>query len=200
MSERQAKNETRGNVHPLVGGMALVAAIVGVVAVGAWGLAAPRGHEDLDTAAEHSVHGQSAGAAESITFPGGRVTVDRVIDVDLSMPMQGPGMSMPMGSGVPQVPKGYRLIDVEISLRALAGGGLPFDARKFQVQGPGFGPTRPQPTEEAQNLIPQGGLLSRTLTFQVPEAAQELELTVEGGDRPLQLKLGPAPPDGHGGH
>ncbi len=203
MSDRRERDGTPGGLHPLLGGTALFLAVAGVLAAGAWGLAAPRAYADLGAGAQHaghSGHGQSAGGVESITFPGGRVKVDRAINVDLSMPMQGPGMSMPMGPGVPEVPKGYRLVDVEVTLQALAGGGLRFDESRFQVQGQGVGPTRPQLTDQPGNFVPEGGLLSRTLTFQVPDAARDMELTIDGGDRPLPLKLGPAPAGDHAGH
>lgn len=65
----------------------------------------------------------------------------------------------------------------------------------------GIAPTRPLPTTgEAGNYVPPRGFLSRTLTFQVPDSAHDLELTVEGGDHPLPLKLGPSPAGGHSGH
>src|SRR5262245_42593450 len=116
MSSRRQTEEARGGLHPVAAGMALALAVAGVLAAGAWGLAAQRGHGDHDEAAEHAGHGA---AAQAITIPGGLVTVDRAGNVDLSMPMQGPGMSMPPDSGIPNVPKGYRLIDVDVTLRAL---------------------------------------------------------------------------------
>jgi hypothetical protein len=109
-------------------------------------------------------------------------------------------MSMPPDAGIPAVPKGYHLIDVDVTVWALAGSDLRFDAGWFRVQGQGAGPTRALPTDESREVIPRGGSLSRTLTFQVPDAARDLELTVEGGDRPLELRLGPAADGGHAGH
>jgi hypothetical protein len=65
-----------------------------MLAAGAWGLAADRGHAGHDAAepAGHAAAGHTGhAAADAIAFPGGLVTVDRVGNVDLSMPCRGRG-------------------------------------------------------------------------------------------------------------
>jgi hypothetical protein len=159
--------------------------VIVVLTAGVWGVTAPRAHEHAST-----------GAGEAVPFPGGLVTVDRVNDVDLSMPMTGPGMAM-QSQGVPSIPEGSRRFEVDVTIRA-EDRPLQFDPTAFTVHGTGVPATPPIAHDEGGTLIPAGGMLTRTVMFEVPEDAEELAFSVLGGTRTVDLHLGSAPGGDHG--
>jgi hypothetical protein len=158
------------------GRLSLALAVTAAIGVGIWGLAAPRGaHQPLPAA-----------IGDSVAVPGGLVRIVRVQDVEYKLlPMTGPGMNMSAAhGGMPKIPKGYRRVAVEVLLYADASS-LEFRARDFRVKdvGPvgGFG----------RAIVPGGIAVSRSLEFQVPEAAKDLALSVGGAERSILLSVAP---------
>jgi hypothetical protein len=167
---------------------AVVLGLVVVVALGIWGLLAPRdsGHDG------HPRPGQA------VSFEGGSVVVDSVYDVDLSAPMAGPAMKMGPSSGVPEIPKGFRWVSVDLTLASTPAATYEVDPNRFVVP---KGPDRYQPVsfdESGGTVVPPSSQVTRTFTYQVPEKSSELEFWAPGSDVPVMLTLGGAPaPHGH---
>jgi hypothetical protein len=159
---------------------ALVLVALAVAVAGGWALLTPR-----DTS--------PAGLNDAVDVSGGWMRVDNVLDVDLSTPMTGPGMAMGASSGVPEIPEGLRRIDVEISLAATSGEGLRFKPSAFTADTVGSDPVRPVAADDTTDLVPPNGLLTRTLSFQVPADATLVTLRKKGADRSVDFPLGPAP-------
>lgn len=135
----------------------------------------------------------TASIGQRVAVPGGQLVVASVVDVDLSAPMSGPGMAMQGSAGVPEIPEGFRQIDVVVTIAAETGQPLPFDAGSFTVFGPGTPISAALAADDGADLVPAGSVLSRLLRFQVPEGARELTLAVPGIEAPVVLTLGPAP-------
>jgi hypothetical protein len=162
----------------------LAPAVAFVVAAGVWGLTTTRDHGP-------------AGIGEAVAFEGGSFVVERVTDVDLSHPMAGPGMQMNMGAGVPEIPEGFRHIDVDVTVTAGSAPGLQLEPDGFLVQGTGLAPSSPATGSGERSFVPDGGRLTRTLTFQVPEDSTEVLLSAPGGERPVAVVLDSASSTGN---
>jgi hypothetical protein len=156
-----------------------------VVAAGLWGLSASRGGD------------APVGLGEEVRFAGGVFVAQSLAEIDLSHPMAGPGMQMPMGAGVPEIAEGVRRIEVDVTVIADTSGDLRFESEEFRIQGPGMSPAAPVVPEQGGSFVPAGGVLTRTLTFEVPEELTELTLTRADGERGIMLLLDPATDDGH---
>jgi hypothetical protein len=157
-----------------------------VVVAGLWGLAGSRGGD------------APGGLGDSVRFAGGVFVAQSVAEVDLSHPMAGPGMQMPMGAGVPEIAEGVRRIEVDVTVIADESGDLRFESEQFRIQGTGMPPAAPVAPEQGGSFVPAGGILTRTLTFEVSEELTELTLTRAGGERGVNLLLAPASGDDHG--
>jgi hypothetical protein len=157
-----------------------------VVAAGLWGLAGPRGGD------------APVGLGDEVRFSGGAFVAQSVAEIDLSHPMAGPGMQMPMGAGVPEIAEGVRRIEVDVTVFAGTSGDLRFESEQFSIQWAGMSPSPPVAPEQGGSFIPAGGVLTRTLTFEVLEGLTEVTLRRTGGERGVELLLGPATGDGHG--
>jgi hypothetical protein len=173
----------RGRIRTwtLLGGL-----VVLVVAAGLWGLAGSR------------VGQAPVGLGDEVGFAGGTFVAESVAEIDLSHPMAGPGMQMPMGAGVPEIAEGVRRIEVDVTVIADASGDLRFESEQFRIQGAGSPPVAPVAPEQGGSFVPAGGILTRTLTFEVPEELTELTLRRAGGERAVTLELGATSGDGHG--
>jgi hypothetical protein len=163
----------------------MLAGLVAVIVVlGGWGLTGSR-------------DGQPAALGEAVAFPGGTFSVLGVADVDLSHPMAGPGMQMPMGAGVPQVAEGSRRVEVDVTMTA-GRSNVRFETDRFRVHGVGFEAMAPVAPDQGGTFLPAGGQITRTLTFEIPADATGLSITLEDGDRAVAAEVGPAPEgDGH---
>jgi hypothetical protein len=137
------------------------------------------------------------GLGEEVRFAGGVFVAQSLAEIDLSHPMAGPGMQMPMGAGVPEIAEGVRRIEVDVTVIADTSGDLRFESEEFRIQGPGMSPAAPVVPEQGGSFVPAGGVLTRTLTFEVPEELTELTLTRADGERGIMLLLDPATDDGH---
>jgi hypothetical protein len=149
-----------------------------VLAAGLWGLSGSRGGD------------APVGLGDEAHFTGGTFVVQSVAEIDLSHPMAGPGMQMPMGAGVPDVAEGVRRIEVEVTVIADKSGDLRFESEQFRIQGAGMSPAVPVVPDQGGSFIPAKGLLTRTLTFEVPEELRELTLIRVGGERGVKLLVG----------
>jgi hypothetical protein len=169
-------------------GILLVAGIAAVILLGVWGLLAPRGDE----------HASHPHLGDVVAFDGGTLTVEDLVDVDLSAPMTGPGMVMGASSGVPDIPEGYRWVTVDLNVRAADDASAEIDPSQFVVTGIGVGRAEPIAVDEGGTLVPAGASMSRAFSYQVPSDTAELELWAPGADDPVMLELGNAPtPHGH---
>ena len=174
-----AKESGRGIVVLVIG------AIAATVAFGVWGLLAPRAEGD---------HVHTSGVGVPVDFEGGTLTVQAVRDVDLSLPMTGPGMQMGPTSGVPDIPDGYRWVDVEVTVRTTAQAPYEIDPDAFVVAADHESPVGPVSVDQAGSTVPSAGELTRSFFYEVPAETSELELWAPGADEPLALPLGEAPP------
>lgn len=165
----------------------LVGLVVLVIAVGMWGVLASRGDE----------HSSQPGIGDVVSLSDGKLRVERAFDVDISMPMTGPGMAMAKGRNVPQIPPGMRRFDVDVTLMATEGVPLWFSGKHFFVTGDGLPPSAPVAIDDGGDLLPAGGALTRTISFQVPERLSSVKLRLEGEPVSVGLGLGPAPPASH---
>jgi len=172
---------------------ALAGLVSAVLVAGWWGITADRGsHEE-----------QSAAIGEAVAIPGGLVRVDRATyEASMSMATSGPGMSMPMssapGTALPEPKKGYRRLNVDVTLYAKSPAGLRFRPESFRVGAPGGKASGLVGIDRGPSRLPGGTALSRNLAFDVPSSARNVVLTVAGAEKPIQLVLGPAPSGGHG--
>jgi hypothetical protein len=182
-----ASSLQRGRPGSTVTGWAATALVLAaVIGLGAWGVTAPRGEHD-----------QTAAVGENVSIPGGLARVDVVREESMGkMAMSGPGMSMPMtsapGTAVPDPPKGFHRVSVDLTLVATSGLGLRFSRSAFRV-GP-FG-TEGAPAvgiDTGPSVVPPGLAASRSVSFDVPDKAQDLVLTVQGSHRPIRLGIGAA--------
>jgi hypothetical protein len=164
-------------VWAVLAGLLLVVALAGVWAVRTHPAGAPA----------------AASLGQRVAVPGGHLVVASVVDVDLSAPMSGPGMAMQGSAGVPDIPEGFRQVDVVVTLAAEASQPLPFDPGSFTVVGPGTPVSAAVAADDGAGLVPAGSVLSRLLRFQVPAGARELTLAAPGIEAPVALTLGPAP-------
>jgi hypothetical protein len=177
---------TAGPTRPGFWTWALLGALMALVlAAGLWGLSGSRGGD------------APVGLGDEVHFTGGTFVVQSVAEIDLSHPMAGPGMQMPMGVGVPEIAEGVRRIEVDVTVMAETGGDLRFESDQFRIRGAGMAPVAPVTPEQGGSFVPAGGILTRTLTFEVPEELGELTLTRSGGERGVTLLLDPATGDGH---
>jgi hypothetical protein len=156
-----------------------------VVAAGLWGLSGSRGGE------------APVGLGDEVRFAGGAFVAESVAEIDLSHPMAGPGMQMPMGAGVPEIAEGVRRVEVDVTVIADTSGDLRFETEQFRIRGAGMAPAGPVTPEQGGAFVPAGGSLTRTLTFEVPEELTELTLTRVDGERGVTLPLVPATGDDH---
>lgn len=168
----------------ILGRLILALAVAAAMGVGIWGLTASRGADGPRPAA----------VGYAVAIPGGLVRVVRVQDVNYTMlPMTGPGMNMSAAhGGMLKIPKGYRRLAVEVLLYADESP-LEFRARDFRVGS--VGPL----SGVGRTVVPPGVAVSRSLEFQVPEAAKELTMAVRDARRPILLAL-PSVRPGKSGH
>ena len=162
----------------------VVACLVAVVGVGIWGLLAPR---------EAGDHAHGSGEGDQVTFDGGTVSIQDVRDVDLSLPMTGPGMQMGPTSGVPDIPEGYRWVDLEVRVQTDADAPYEIDPSVFVVAADHENAVGPVSVDEAGSTVPASGELTRSFFYEVPAETSELEFWAPGADEPIALLLGEAP-------
>jgi hypothetical protein len=171
----------------LSGRLLIALAVAGTIAVGIWGLAAPRGaHRPVPAA-----------IGDTVRVPGGLIRVVRVNDVSYDMlPMTGPGMNMSAAhGGMPKISDGYRRFSVELLLYADPGSSLQFRSRDFRVGRSGLKGSPPV-VGFGRTVVKGGVAVSRSLEYQVPEASKGLALSVPGADRAVLLAV----PAGAGHH
>lgn len=172
-----------------VGGLLLALAVVAAVVAGGWGVVS-------------SLAGAPpARIGEAAEVPGGILRVDRVTPEHMA-PMQMKNFAkkgMSMSGMVPDMtPKGQRRFNVDVTLAAEKGG-LGYSEDQFRLTGEGVKETGPLRSKLGSGQIPAGSAISNTLVFQVPEKADNLVLSFDGGRR-IALDL-PASKGGnsHGG-
>lgn len=158
--------------------------LMAVIGAGIWGLLAPR------DATDH-VHGSVEG--DDVSFEGGMVSIQAVRDVDLSLPMTGPGMQMGPTSGVPDIPDGYRWVDLEVRVQTDADAPYTIDPSVFVVAADHENPVGPVSVDEAGSTVPAAGELTRSFFYEVPAETNELEFWAPGAEEPVALVLGEAP-------
>lgn len=158
-----------------VGGLLLTLAVVAAVVAGGWGV----------------VSSLAAGAppariGEAAEVPGGILRVDKVTPEHMA-PMQMKNFAkkgMSMSGMVPDMtPKGQRRFNVDVTLAAEESGGLGYSEDQFRVAGEGVKETGPLRSKLGSGEIPAGSAISNTLVFQVPEKADNLVLSFDGGRR-----------------
>ena len=177
--------------RPLLAGVLLAVAVVAVLAAGGWGLFSALGA------------GQPpARMGEAVEASGGLVRVDDVTPEHMT-PMQPEkfaqsGMNM-SSMGMDMAPKGQRRFAVGVTLSGGEGANLRYSPEDFRITGEGLeeetGPIRHR---LAAGTLGKGSAISGTLVFEVPEEAEGLELSFDGG-RPVSLDLPPVEEgEGHG--
>lgn len=165
----------------LLAGALLSLAIVGVLALGGWGLFASQGATASTAAAVPQ--------GEAAEVPGGLLRVDAMLPEHMA-PMQmkkfeRSGMSMSsMGMDMP--PEGQRRFTVEFSMAA-GDGGLTYSADDFRLTGKGVKEAAPLRSQLGGGDLPAGSQTSGSLVFQVPEKASGLVLSFDGGE-PVALE------------
>ena len=162
----------------------VIVCLLAVVAAGVWGLLAPR------AAGDHA-HGSAEG--DQVAFEGGMVSIQAVRDVDLSLPMTGPGMQMGPTSGVPDIPDGYRWVDLEVRVQTDIDAAYDIDPSVFVVAADHENPVAPVSVDQAGSTVPAAGELTRSFFYEVPAETSELEFWAPGADEPIALLLGEAP-------
>lgn len=133
-----------------------------------------------------------ARVGEGAEVPGGTFRVDQVIPEHMApMQMQNfarAGMNM-SGMVADMTPEGKRRFNVEFTVSA-QDGEMAYSPTDFRLSGRGVDGIAPIKSELGSNSLPAGGTVSGTLTFQVPEEAEGLALSFDGG-RPVALALPP---------
>lgn len=174
----------------LFGGLLLALAVSATLLVGGWGV--------ISSLAAGAPPAQIGEAAEA---PGGVVRVDRVTPEHMA-PMQMKNFAkkgMSMSGMVPDMtPKGQRRFSVDVTLAAEESGGLSYSEDQFRITGEGVKETGPMRSKIGSGKIPAGSAISNTLVFQVPEKADNLVLSFDGGRR-IALDLAPAKKGSSGG-
>lgn len=194
MTTRQISlSQTLGEAHgPVlrkkVARLLLFAALLAALAIAGWGVYSSVGNQDEIPAR----------IGEPVAVSGGAMTVDSVAPESMA-PMQASkfsasGMNM-SGMGMDMAPEGKRRFTVETTLAAGADSGLAYSADDFRVSGSGLGSVAPLRDQLEGESLSAGSAVSGTLVFQVPDEANDLMLSYEGG-QPVALDLGP----GGGGH
>jgi hypothetical protein len=137
--------------------------------------------------------GRSGGhdhGAQVVAVPGGFMRVDAVTP---DAPMKMAGMPMPSGPNVKDVPKGFRRFTVAVTLFASGGHGLHVTPDRFRISAAGQAPRRPVDDDRDDVYVPDGTAYPRELTFDVPSATRNVELSFLPGGEAATLRLGQAP-------
>lgn len=173
--------------------------VAAVIAVGIWGVSAPRGEHD-----------PTAAVGENVSIPGGVARVDLVRQESMKkMAMSGPGMAMPMtsapGTSLPDPPKGFSRVSVDLTLAATSRLPLRFGRGGFRVGTFGTAGAPAVGIDVGPAVVPPGMAATRSVSFDVPDNARDLVLTVQGSHRPIRLGIGAlashtAAAHDHGGH
>jgi len=137
------------------------------------------------------------GAADAVALKGGLLRVDAVTP---DRPMRMAGMPMGSGPNMKDVPKGFRRFTVSVTLVAGDGDGLRVSPASFRVSARGVAPRRPIDDDTDVVVVPPRTSFPRELTFDVPQVARDVRLTVQGGEHPVPLTLAAAPRTRHRGH
>lgn len=171
--------------------LSLVLFVVAVLAAGGWGL--------YGTLATET---PPARLGEAVEVPGGLMSVDRAYPWHMA-PMQmgnfaNAGMNMAGSTKMDMPPEGQRRLNVEFSLRAESGADLSYSSEDFRISGEGMKETGPYQSKLGAGTVPAGSAVSGSITFQVPEKANNLMVGFGDGGRKVALDLKPVP--GNNGH
>lgn len=166
-----------------VGVVLLFLAVAATLAAGVWGVASSLGAE-----------AEPAGVGEPVAVSGGTFVVDRSAPEHMA-PMkmggfakQGMNMAMPQ-KGMDMPPEGMERFTVDVTLAAGEDGALGFSEEDFTLQGEGMGEVAPHRSALGSGEVPAGSAVSGTMNFQVPEEAENLALSFDGG-RAVALDAG----------
>jgi hypothetical protein len=129
-----------------------------------------------------------------VEVPDGQLRIDAVLPEHMAPMHAGKfaqsGMSM-AAMGMDMAPEGFRRFTVDFTLASQARSGLHYSADTFRLKGmdmPEIGPLRFQ---LGNGFVPHGTAVSGSLLFQVPEAANHLELHFDGAARSIAINLEP---------
>ena len=181
-----------GKLRRAVGSVVLLAAVVGALASGGWGLLS---HAGLQEAAPAAI-------GEALAARDGQLVVDRFAPEHMA-PMkmgnfakQGMNMAMPQNMDMP--PEGMERFTVDVTLAAGEGGDLKFSEKDFRFGGEGMAEVGPHRSTLGSGSVPAGGVVSGTINVQVPEDAENLTLSFDGG-QPVALDAGGGDAEGEAG-
>ena len=180
-----------GKVHryrKFFGGLLLAFAVSATVAVGGWGVIS-----------SFTIGPPPARVGELVETPGGFLSLQKVTPEHMA-PMQmqnfaNQGMNMSMPKNMDMVPDGRRRFTLDITLVA-QNGVISYTAKDFRVSGEGFEGVAPIRTQLGKGTVAEGGAVSGGVIFEVPEKAENLTLSFDGG-RGVALDLRPSEANGH---
>ena len=109
---------------------------------------------------------------------------------------QGMNMAMPQNMDMP--PEGMERFTVDVTLAAGEGGNLAYSEKDFRFGGEGMAEVGPHRSTLGSGSVPAGGVVSGTINVQVPEDAENLTLSFDGG-QPVALDAGGGDAEGEAG-
>ncbi|QIN85354.1 hypothetical protein GBA63_21805 (plasmid) [Rubrobacter tropicus] len=181
-----------GRLREAAGSVLLLAAVVGALAAGGWGLLSHAGVQEAAPAA----------MGEAVSAGDGQLVVDRFAPEHMApMKMGGfakHGMNMAMPQNMDMAPEGMERYTVDVTLAAGEGGDLKFSEKDFRFGGEGMAEVGPHRSTLGSGSVPAGGVVSGTINVQVPEEAENLTLSFDGG-QPVALDAGGGDAEGEAG-
>jgi hypothetical protein len=142
-----------------------------------------------------SVLGSDSAPAEDgqLALPHGTLMVNTVTPEIMKHPKGMPASMMP-----DPVPDGFQRFSVDVTIFADDGSAARYDAAELRVTGDGVKATAPMRGTLGSGIIPDGGRVTGTVLFQVPDDARSVLLGVQGEDEKVRVRV-PAGAGHHGG-
>jgi len=126
-----------------------------------------------------------------LALPHGTLVVNTVTPEIMQHPKGMPASMMP-----DPVPDGFQRFAVDLTIFADDGGPARYDAAELQVTGKGFEPSTPIRGTLGSGTIPEGGRVTGSVLFQVPDDVRSVLLGVRGESEQVRVRV----PAGAGHH